>query len=82
MRFRDPASESAPRSTPAPTVRALGGERNLDETPALSVLAAGAPGSATRRAANDAVRAKSARMLEGELGTLLDIDHGTYPFVT
>jgi adenylosuccinate synthase len=31
---------------------------------------------------DDAIRAGSRVMLEGAQGTLLDIDHGTYPFVT
>ncbi len=31
---------------------------------------------------NDAVRAGKRVMLEGAQGTMLDIDHGTYPFVT
>ncbi|MCH2109496.1 MAG: adenylosuccinate synthase, partial [Polyangiaceae bacterium] len=33
-------------------------------------------------ATDDAIRAKKSMMLEGAQGTLLDIDHGTYPFVT
>jgi adenylosuccinate synthase len=34
------------------------------------------------RATDDALRAKKKVMFEGAQGTLLDIDHGTYPFVT
>ncbi len=31
---------------------------------------------------NDAIRAGKALLFEGAQGTMLDIDHGTYPFVT
>ena len=36
----------------------------------------------TSRMLNDALRAGGSIMFEGAQGTLLDIDHGTYPFVT
>ncbi len=36
----------------------------------------------TSRLLDEAVRAKQRVLLEGAQGTLLDIDHGTYPFVT
>jgi adenylosuccinate synthase len=36
----------------------------------------------TSRMLNDALRAGESIMFEGAQGTLLDIDHGTYPFVT
>src|SRR5665213_2220977 len=36
----------------------------------------------TSRMLNDALRAGQSIMFEGAQGTLLDIDHGTYPFVT
>ncbi|MGO8717947.1 MAG: adenylosuccinate synthase [Acidobacteriaceae bacterium] len=36
----------------------------------------------TSRLLNDALRAGESIMFEGAQGTLLDIDHGTYPFVT
>jgi adenylosuccinate synthase len=36
----------------------------------------------TARLLNDAIRAGSAVMFEGAQGTMLDLDHGTYPFVT
>ena len=69
-----------------PTVRALGGERpNLDEiVGALEACAARLVPllGDTSALVNDAVRAKKRIMLEGAQGTLLDIDHGTYPFVT
>ena len=31
---------------------------------------------------NDAIRAGKSVLFEGAQGTMLDIDHGTYPFVT
>ncbi|MBM3813873.1 MAG: adenylosuccinate synthase [Acidimicrobiia bacterium] len=36
----------------------------------------------TARLLNDAIRAGKRIMLEGAQGTMLDVDHGTYPFVT
>jgi adenylosuccinate synthase len=36
----------------------------------------------TARLLNDAVRAGKRILLEGAQGTMLDVDHGTYPFVT
>jgi adenylosuccinate synthase len=36
----------------------------------------------TARLLNDAIRAGQSVMLEGAQGTMLDLDHGTYPFVT
>jgi adenylosuccinate synthase len=36
----------------------------------------------TRQVLDDAVRAGKRVLLEGAQGTMLDIDHGTYPFVT
>jgi len=36
----------------------------------------------TARLLNDAIRAGKKVMFEGAQGTLLDLDHGTYPFVT
>jgi adenylosuccinate synthase len=36
----------------------------------------------TSKLVDDAIRAKRHVLLEGAQGTLLDIDHGTYPFVT
>jgi adenylosuccinate synthase len=70
----------------APTIRALGGEVPTVEAAAGPALAA-APrviamlGDASR-SVNDAIRQGKRVMLEGAQGTLLDLDHGTYPFVT
>ena len=36
----------------------------------------------TARLLNDAIAAGKTVMFEGAQGTMLDIDHGTYPFVT
>jgi len=36
----------------------------------------------TARLLNDAIRAGKSVMFEGAQGTMLDLDHGTYPFVT
>jgi adenylosuccinate synthase len=70
----------------APTITALGGEvpsvasvvdplRPLTER-VVPMLAN------TSKLVDDAVRAKKSVLLEGAQGTLLDVDHGTYPFVT
>jgi adenylosuccinate synthase len=70
----------------APTVAALGGElptsRSVVE--ALKPLAARVVPllADTSKLVDDAVRAKKGVLLEGAQGTLLDVDHGTYPFVT
>jgi adenylosuccinate synthase len=70
----------------APTLVALGGEVPT----AKSVLSRIAPlaerlvpllGDASR-AVDQAIRAHKNVMFEGAQGTLLDVDHGTYPFVT
>jgi adenylosuccinate synthase len=69
-----------------PTVRALGGE-----LPALQSVMAKLEAHAARivpmlahtsELVDDAIKAGKRVMLEGAQGTLLDIDHGTYPFVT
>ncbi len=69
-----------------PTIRALGGE-----LPKLDDLIAGlAPAiqrlvpllDNTSLLVDKAIRRGQRVMLEGAQGTLLDIDHGTYPFVT
>ena len=70
----------------APTVRALGGElpsvgsvmSKLEAHAARIVPMLGA----TSELVDDAIKAGKRVMLEGAQGTLLDIDHGTYPFVT
>jgi adenylosuccinate synthase len=70
----------------APTIRHLGGEvpsaeeilKKLEaSTPRVVALLAN-----TSQIVDAAVRAGKRVMLEGAQGTLLDIDHGTYPFVT
>ena len=69
-----------------PTVRALGGE-----LPSLQSVMAKLEAHAARivpmlahtsELVDDAIKAGKRVMLEGAQGTLLDIDHGTYPFVT
>jgi adenylosuccinate synthase len=70
----------------APTVRALGGElptvgsvmSKLEAHAARIVPMLGA----TSELVDDAIKSGKRVMLEGAQGTLLDIDHGTYPFVT
>jgi len=70
----------------APTIQALGGEvpspRAIVE--ALAPLAARIIPIVTDTSVllEDAVRKGQAILLEGAQGTLLDLDHGTYPFVT
>ncbi len=70
----------------APTIRALGGEM-----PSLSEILDSLAQSATRLVpllgdtsslVDGAIRRRQKVMLEGAQGTLLDLDHGTYPFVT
>jgi adenylosuccinate synthase len=70
----------------APTVKALGGE-----LPTLQSVMAKLEAHAARivpmlahtsELVDDAIKAGKRVMLEGAQGTLLDIDHGTYPFVT
>jgi adenylosuccinate synthase len=70
----------------APTLERLGGTRpNADEI-ARTYLAHGEELRPFIRDASrfvsDAVRAKKNVMFEGAQGVLLDVDHGTYPFVT
>src|SRR5687767_5628368 len=69
-----------------PTVTALGGT-----PPSAATLLAALSKSAERvvpllrdtsSLVNDAMKAGKRIMLEGAQGTLLDLDHGTYPFVT
>jgi adenylosuccinate synthase len=69
-----------------PTIRALGGtppelravmDKIAPLAPRIVPLLADAGALV-----NDALRAKKNVLLEGAQGTLLDIDHGTYPFVT
>ncbi|HKY35934.1 MAG TPA: adenylosuccinate synthase [Polyangiaceae bacterium] len=70
----------------APTIKALGGQvPSPDEI--LKMLDACAQRvvpllANTSRLVDQAVREGKRVMLEGAQGTLLDIDHGTYPFVT
>ena len=70
----------------APTIKHLGGEvpsadailkQLATSTPRVVALLAN-----TSLIVDAAVRAGKRVMLEGAQGTLLDIDHGTYPFVT
>jgi adenylosuccinate synthase len=70
----------------APTIRALGGtvptvaevmERIRAVQPRIVPLLAD-----TSRLADEAMRSNKRVLLEGAQGTLLDIDHGTYPYVT
>src|SRR5512145_438603 len=69
-----------------PTIAYLGGT-----APSVSEVMAPIAGLAERivpmldnasKVVDDAIRAGRRVMLEGAQGTLLDIDHGTYPFVT
>lgn len=76
----------AQRSAWLPTAERLGGTLpSVDEmlaaiTPAIARLV---PFIAdTTAMLDDAVRDRKRVLLEGAQGTLLDIDHGTYPFVT
>ena len=70
----------------APTIVALGGKvPTLDEVlaPVASAAERLVPLLAdTGRAIHEALQRKQRVLFEGAQGTLLDIDHGTYPFVT
>ena len=70
----------------APIMRALGGEvPTVDSivSPLLPLAARLLPMVAnTSKLVSGAIRDGKRVMLEGAQGTLLDIDHGTYPFVT
>jgi adenylosuccinate synthase len=70
----------------APTIRALGGDVPSVEAmvePVLGWAKRLVPLLADTSAIVDkALKAKKKVMFEGAQGTLLDIDHGTYPFVT
>jgi adenylosuccinate synthase len=70
----------------APTLRALGGE-----VPTAKSIVDKIRPSAERlvpilgdasKTVDDAIRARKNILFEGAQGTLLDVDHGTYPFVT
>lgn len=70
----------------APTITALGGTVP-DAAPIVASLEAAAKRLVpllrdTSALVSDAVRQNRRVMLEGAQGTLLDLDHGTYPFVT
>lgn len=70
----------------APTITALGGEiPNVDKlVETLKPMAERIVPllTNTSKLVDDAIRARRHVLLEGAQGTLLDIDHGTYPFVT
>jgi adenylosuccinate synthase len=70
----------------APVIEALGGATpSVDEmiAPALAASPRLLPLlDDTSRLLDDAVRAGKRVLLEGAQGTMLDVDHGTYPFVT
>lgn len=70
----------------APTIEALGGQvpsaaEMVDYLRPMAERLIPLLGNASV-ITDDAIRAKKRVMLEGAQGTLLDIDHGTYPFVT
>jgi adenylosuccinate synthase len=70
----------------APTIRALGAEvptpaQIVDHVRPLAERVVPLLGDAST-IVDDAVRAKKSVIFEGAQGTLLDIDHGTYPYVT
>ncbi len=69
-----------------PIIRALGGEvPSVDEVVAPVVRAAETLAPLLRETSllvDDALREGKRALFEGAQGTLLDVDHGTYPFVT
>ncbi len=70
----------------APTIRALGGDVPTVES-VIAVLEAHAPRIVpllcdASKLTDDAIRAGQRVIFEGAQGALLDVDHGTYPFVT
>jgi adenylosuccinate synthase len=70
----------------APTIKALGGQVPSAEEILNKLMSCAARVvpllSNTSHLVDQAVREGKRVMLEGAQGTLLDIDHGTYPFVT
>ena len=69
-----------------PTAKALGGELPslivvLESVRAAAEVLAGLVGDTSERLDSELRRGKRA-LLEGAQGTLLDLDHGTYPYVT
>lgn len=70
----------------APTITALGGEvpsvaSVIEPLKPMAERIVPMLGNASKLV-DDAVRAGTSVLLEGAQGTLLDVDHGTYPFVT
>jgi len=70
----------------APTIEALGGKvptasSMIDYLRPLAARLVPLLGNASK-VTDDAIKAGKSVMLEGAQGTLLDVDHGTYPFVT
>lgn len=68
-------------------LQALGAEEQVDADEQVALLGRIGPrvlalAADTGRVALDAVRAGKRVLLEGAQGALLDVDHGTYPFVT
>jgi len=83
-RFRQRVEESI--AAMAPEIEMLGGQRPVaaevsDAMLALAGRIAPFVGDASRYV-HDAIRAGHNVMFEGGQGVLLDIDHGTYPYVT
>src|SRR4051812_49212193 len=83
-RFRQRVEESI--AAVAPEIEMLGGQRPVasevsDAVLALSGRIAPFIGDASRFV-HDAIRAGHNVMFEGGQGVLLDVDHGTYPYVT
>jgi adenylosuccinate synthase len=65
----------------------LGAEERVDAAEQLTLLERVAPGilphlADTSRVAHDALKGGRNLLLEGAQGAMLDVDHGTYPFVT
>lgn len=68
-------------------LRLMGGEEQADADAHVALLERLAPvllplAADTGRVAFDALRAGKRLLLEGAQGALLDVDHGTYPYVT
>lgn len=70
----------------APVIAALGGKQPsadeiIEQLRPMAERLVPLLGNASK-ATDEAIRAQKRVMLEGAQGTLLDVDHGTYPFVT
>ncbi len=78
---RTPARKRTPSPTPCSTAKAIDPDEMYEQYAAIADRIAPFVAD-TALLLNKAIRAGKSVMFEGAQGTMLDIDHGTYPFVT